>query len=98
MLEKTKRNKIMIRGRQKAMQCDERIKNTTSLNILKECLKEEREATRTKNIRERREYLMRNRYGQAGMGSSKRTDCKRGKNTKRKGRTNPIQQNKKAKI
>ena len=30
-------------------------------------MKEEREATKTKNVHERREYLTRNGYGQAGI-------------------------------
>ena len=84
------------------MQYDKRIRNATGINILKECLREkEKEATKTKNIQERWEYLMRNGYSQTGQ-SSKRTECKRGKNTKWKGQgsatTNPIQQNKKGKI
>ena len=59
----------------------------------------EREATKTRNTQERREYVMRkpSRYR-----SAKRTECKRSKNTKRKrqggAKTNPIQQNKKETI
>ena len=38
------------------------------MNVLKECLKKkERETIKTKNIQERREYLTRNRYSQAGI-------------------------------
>ena len=38
------------------------------MKILKECLKEkEREATKTKNIEERRKYLTRNGYSRAGI-------------------------------
>ena len=50
------------------MQCEERIRNETGINILKECLKEkEKVSTKTRNTQERREYLMRNGYDQAGI-------------------------------
>ena len=74
----------------------------TSINILKECLKgKKREATKTRNTQERREYLMKNGYSQAGK------DQLRGQNVNvveilkektRKTKTNPICQNKKGKI
>ena len=50
-----------------AMRYEERIRNATGINILKECLKEEKEATKTRNTQERREYLIRNGYSQEGM-------------------------------
>ena len=50
------------------MQYEERIRNATGINILKECLKEkEKEATKTRNTQERREYLMKNRYSQTDI-------------------------------
>ena len=68
ILEKAKGDKIRIRAGQRAMQYKERIRNATGMNILKECLKEkETEATKTKNIQERQECLMRNGYSQAGI-------------------------------
>ena len=85
ILEETKRDKIRIRVGQRAMQYKERIGNTKSVSILKECLREkEREATKTTNIHERQEYLTRNGYSQAV--SYKTTEYKRGKNTKKKTR------------
>ena len=98
ILEETKRNKIRIRAGQRATQYEKK-RNATGKNILKECLKEkEREATKTKNIHERREYLMRNIYSQTGIDQLK----ERGKNIKGKrlgsAKTNPIQQNEKRKI
>ena len=50
------------------MQYEERIRNAAGINILKECLKEkEEEATKTRNTRERWEYLIMNGYSQAGI-------------------------------
>jgi len=49
------------------MRYEERIRNATGINILKECLKEEKEATKTRNTQERREYLMRNGYNQVSI-------------------------------
>ena len=50
------------------MQCEEKMRNATDMNILKECLREkEGDLTKTKNIQERREYLTRNGYTQAGI-------------------------------
>ena len=69
---------------------EERMRNATGTNILKECLKEKRKPTKIENVQERRDYLMR-RYR-----SAKRTKCKRGKNTKKRqgsAKTNTIQQN-----
>ena len=67
-LEETKRDKIRIRAGQRAMQYEERIRTATRINILKECLKgKEKEATKTRNTRERRDYLMKNGYSQAGI-------------------------------
>ena len=50
------------------MQYEEKIRNSTDMNILNECLgKKKKEATKTKNIQERREYLTRNAYSRAGI-------------------------------
>ena len=65
ILVETKRNKI--RAGQRAMQYEERLRNAMGINILKECLKEERETTKIRNTQERREYLMKNGYNQAGI-------------------------------
>ena len=65
--EETKRDKIRIRVGQRAMQYEERIGNTTGVNILKECLRDkEREENKTRNT-QRWEYLMRNGYSQADI-------------------------------
>ena len=86
MIEETKRDKIRIRVGQRAMQYKERIGNTKSVSILKECLREkEREATKTRNAQERREYLMRNGYSQAGIDQLRERNVNVVKNTKRKG-------------
>ena len=63
-----KRQDQDLRAGQRAMQYEERIRNATGINVLKECLKEnENEATKTRNTLERREYIMRNEYSQAGI-------------------------------
>ena len=99
ILEETKRDKVRIR----AMQYEERIRNATGINILKECLGEkEREATKTKNTQERREYLMRNGYSQAGIDQLREWNINVVKTLKEKDKEmqkqNPIQQNKKGTI
>ena len=66
IIEETKRDKIRIRVGERAMQYEERTRNAMSMIILKESLKEEkREATKTKNIQKKQEYLMRNGYNRA---------------------------------
>ena len=74
ILEETKRNKNRIRAGQRAMQYEERIRNATGINILKEYIlytrifvEKEKEAIKTRNTQERQEYLMRNGYSQAGI-------------------------------
>ena len=74
------------------------------INILKECLKEkEKEATKTRNTRERREeYLMRNGCRQAGIDQLRERNINVVKTLKEKDKEmqkqNPIQQNKKGTI
>ena len=82
-IRRNKKRQDQSKAGQRAMQYEERIRNATGINILKECLKEkEKEVNKTRNTQERREYLMRNGYSQAGI--DQRTEYKRGKNTKRK--------------
>ena len=46
-LEETKRDNIRIRARQREVQYEERIRNATGMNILKECLRERQLKQRT---------------------------------------------------
>ena len=49
------------------MQYEERTRNVTSINIIKEYLREKkRKTTKTKNTQEKRENLISNRYSQTG--------------------------------
>ena len=84
------------------MQYEERIRNATGINVLKECLKEkESEATKTRNTQDRREYLVRNGYSQAGIDQIRERNVNVVKTQrKRQGsaKTNLIQQNKKGTI
>ena len=57
ILEKTKRYEIRVRVGQRVMQYEEKIRNATGMEYLKE---KQSEITKTKNIQERREYLTRN--------------------------------------
>ena len=49
MLKETKRDEIRFRAEQRTMQYEERTRNATGVNVLKECLKEERQVTKTKD-------------------------------------------------
>ena len=87
ILEETKRDQIRIRVGQRTMRYEERIRNATGINILKECLKEKKEeVAKTRNTEHSRETGISNEewIPPSRYISAKRTEYKRGKNTKRK--------------
>ena len=76
MLEETKRDKIRIRGEQRAMHYEERIRSATDMNIPKACLREGEEDNQNKErTREtgipNEEWIHSSRYR-----STKRMECK----------------------
>ncbi|KAI4474788.1 hypothetical protein M0802_015443, partial [Mischocyttarus mexicanus] len=68
ILEETKRNKIRIGAGQRALRFEEGVRKAKGRTLVKENLKEkEKGVSRTKNGKERKDFLKRNGYSQIGI-------------------------------